>query len=272
MSPDLTQERRRIVDASVKEDLAALHETSSDTLSAIAQVSGHLTAYNDQLVKLVTEMNGFKGSGAEIAAIHDLSTTISDDLQALQQTVGQSYNQIVGQSEAIMALLDTLQSVFDAQEAVRHAVLGLTQQVHDHPCPWGRQGATLTPEHRMESMDVLVSMIPRLELVIQNALDAEGRDGKTGDAKWWVRKWIDRLKEEVITVFLAAMAGLIIGSWGSAILGYLNPQVPEAVVQIQRQLNDKISNLERDRDAKELIIKRLEQERELRENPTQKPK
>ncbi len=236
----------------------SLPETVGQILQQMVFVTGGLSTCNASLQKLAEDLKASQGTLADIASVRDLSDTLSEDVQALQTTIGQSYDQIVGQSEAIMALLDTMQAVFDGQESFRNAVLGLTQQVHDQPCPWSKLGeeGLLAPEQRMEAIDNLLTLLPRIEIVMKDALDAQGKNPATGEDKWWGVRLMDQIKEAMVTVVLAVLAGMILSPVAQNLLSYLNPQATQEAEEQRRR----ISNLEADLKSKDAELAETKEE------------
>lgn len=239
----------------------SLPEAVGQILQQVASITGGLSAYNASLQKLAEELKVSQGTLADLASIRDLSDTISEDVQALQTTISQSYDQIVGQSEAIMALLDTMQVVFDGQESFRNAVLGLTQQVHDQPCPWSLLGkdGELTPAERMEAIDSFLGLMPRIEIVVKDALDARGKVPSTGEDKWWGMRLMDQVKEAVVTVLLAVLAGMLLAPVAQNLLSYINPQATQETEQ-QHRLTERITSLEADLKSKDAALTETKEE------------
>ena len=239
----------------------SLPETVGQIFQQMATITGGLSTCNANLQRLAEELKASQGALADLASVRDLSDTISEDVQALQTTISQSYDQIVGQSEAIMALLDTMQAVFDGQESFRSAVLGLTQQVHDLPCPWSQpsEDGEMTPEDRMAAMDSFLGLMPRIEIVVKGALDSQGRNPSTGDDKWWGMRLMDQLKEAVVTVLLAVAAGMLLTPMAQNLLNYINPQDTQAT-ELQHRLNERITSLEADLKSKDAALAETKEE------------
>lgn len=244
-------------DGTLRGDIFLLHGMIDDTYSKILSLIQFVQGSQDKLTQLTTDLTNIKAAAtqalSELTLVHAQAEDNNSDLEALQQTIESSvaitqentkqYNQI------LKDITEILRDLFQDGETIKAAIVGVSQHMREHPCPWTQGDDNMSGEERMEAMDAIILNGPKIEMLVEHILDREGYelspDGKYR-RKWWLKRDMDRLREAFITVIFTMAATGLLGWAALRVGGYLSPgkdqqlqQLQQQVEQMQRTLNEK---------------------------------
>jgi hypothetical protein len=254
--PDGIVKRRQGHEGTLKEDIFLLHGMADDTYGQIIGLVQFLQESHGQLQKLVQDLAAIRAAetnvASELTLIHSQAEANSNDLEAMQQTIESSaminQDNTIKHNRILADMVDILREVMQAEDSIQAAIVGLTRQMHDHPCPWSQTDEHMTAEDRMEAMNVIAGMAPDLHILTQRILDREGFEPSPHGPKpkYWAKKVLDMFKEAFVAVIFSTLATMLFGWLILKFSGNLEPgrdvqvkQLQEQIQTMQRELNEK---------------------------------
>ena len=254
--PEGLAKRRQGHEGTLKEDIFLLHGMADDTYGQIIGLVQFLQESHGQLQKLVQDLSAIRAAETNIASeltlIHSQAEANSSDLEAVQQTIESSaminQDNTIKHNRILADMVDILREVMQAEDSIQAAIVGLTRQMHEHPCPWSQTDEHMTAEDRMDTMNTIVAMAPHFQMLVDRILDREGFEtGPDGPKpKYWAKKVLDMFKEAFVAVIFSTMATMLFGWLILRFSGNLEPgkdaqikELQEQVQTLQRDLNEK---------------------------------